>query len=128
MTRRYWRWIARGLLFAFLFAQGAVSVYACAGVGQAPEARTVIEAMPDCDMMQGLDPAAANLCMVHCLSDQLTLDHHWKPGAESGPVAVLIVTSVDPAISTSSLRTADARLFTAAAPPPHAILHCCFRI
>lgn len=128
MTRRHWRWIARGLLFAFLFAQGAVSVYACIGASPGAQVSAAIETMPDCDGMPEPDPAGSNLCKAHCLSEQLTVDQHWQPDTEPGPLGVLVAPAVDAAMSMGSLRAADARRFTAAAPPSHAILHCCLRI
>lgn len=128
MSRFHRHWIARGLLFAFLFAQGAVSLYACPGTGPPPEARAAMDAMPECDQMQGFDPAAPNLCQVHCLSERLTVDQHSQPDIEPAPLVALIAPAIDPMMSTGSLRAAHARLYPAAAPPPHAILHCSLRI
>jgi hypothetical protein len=128
VARKHRQFVARILLAAFVFAQGAVSAYACpelAGPGSAPASA---EAMPDCDQMNGLDPSAPNLCLAHCQSGLQSFDHSPQPAASPAVVPALVVFLPDVAASETSSRACNTLRLTAAAPPPHSILHCCFRI
>ena len=116
------------LLAAFLFAQGAVSVYACPGLVGEPVAVEAAAPMPDCDEMAGLDPAVPNLCLAHCQYGQATVDQSAQPSPPTALLGAFVVSLPDPVASHGSTRASSTMRFTAAAPPPHTILHCCFRI
>lgn len=129
MTRSFLRVICRILIGAVLFMQLAVSAYACPGRSAAgtPMATTTPATM-DCDDMAGsMDPSSANLCAEHCRqghqSDQaatLTL-----PAALLTALYRLPLAPEPPALSPR--QAAEEVSALAAASPPHAILHCCFR-
>lgn len=145
MTRDFLRIVARLLIGVVFAAQWAVAAYACPALatGGMPAAAVVgaaqseAGAVPpggamaqsaDCvDMAGALDPASPNLCMAHCQqgeqSDQaaslvvptalLTVRYALRPLNETAAVPHAVV------------RAPDVRV---AAFPPHAILHCVFRI
>ena len=124
--------ICRMLVGVFLFGQLAVAGYACPGLGQAPfpvmqAQASAPESMPTgCDQM---DPKAANLCAQHCHFGQQSTDTAAVPVVLAPMPALLYVlrTEDDAAGGRGpSLRTRDPLL--AAAPPPHALLHCVLRI
>ena len=112
-------------IFALLFAQWSVAAYACPS--QAAPAADVMMAS-DCEgMASTLDPAYPNLCAEHCQfgeqSDQLRIP--------TVPTVAMISLYVVPLVSTlaeSSQLTIVSSGLLAARPPPHTILHCCFRI
>ena len=128
MPRKYRQLVARILLAAFVFAQGAVSAYACPELAGPVNAPAAAEAMHDCGEMAGLDASAPNLCLAHCQVGQQTFDHAAQPGAAPAVVPPLIVAVPDLDASETSGRASPALRFTGGAPPPHAILHCCLRI
>jgi hypothetical protein len=128
VTRKYRQFVARLLLAAFVFAQGAVSAYACPNLTEPVSAPMSAEAMPDCDQMKGLDPGAPNLCLAHCQSGLQSFEHSPQPAASPAVLPALVVFLPDVAASETSSRACTTLRFTAAAPPPHSILHCCFRI
>jgi len=134
MTRSILRGLARGLIGVLLFAQLAVAAYACPGLAaKAPETAVVAgdamgEQMSGCDDMVGaMDPESANLCAEHC-----------KQGKQSdlaptltAPVAMLtaLYTTTPTQPGKAPPRPAAATLSAlVAASPPHAVLHCVFRI
>ncbi len=116
-----------------MFAQMAVAAYACPNVAAA-YANTVAamvsaESMPaDCDQMAGaLDPAAPNLCSAHCHNHEKSADHADAPALPPALFAALYWL-VTPALAEPLTQTPETSVLHAALPPPHAILHCCFRI
>jgi len=118
---------------AILFAQMAVAAYACpaavpTGAGGATLA-TDIDAMPaDCDQMMGaLDPVAPNLCSAHCHNDEQSAHHADAPTLPPALLVALYWIAVPPTPETLPQRT-ESSVLHAALSPPHAILHCCFRI
>lgn len=126
------RTVSRVLIAAILFAQVAVAAYACPGLVTSSVEMTSVSttsAMPiDCAQMAGmLDPAAPSLCSAHCHSHEQSADHADSPVLPPALFATLYwlaaQTSVDPVSDAP-----DASVLHAALPPPHAILHCCFRI
>lgn len=147
MTRRFLRLVCQGLIGVLLFAQMAVAAYACPGLSSTASMDMQMSlpgasggdlrdvAMPaasgqmaDCaDMAGPMDGANVNLCAEHCHYGQQS---HQVP-ALTVPVALLTALYVTPLapepISTPRLVAAAAGML-AAASPPHAILHCCFRI
>ena len=134
MTRSFLRMICRMLIGVVLFAQLAVAAYACPGLSAAgarsmdPGTAATVQAGMDCDDMAGsMDPSSASLRAEHC-----------RQGQQSDQAATLAL----PAILLTSLYTlplapeppsptprqmAEGASALAAASPPHAILHCCFR-
>ena len=126
------RLLSRLLIAAILFAQMAVSAYACPSLlTSGVEATTFATtgSMPlDCDQMAGmLDAAAPSLCAAHCHNHEQSADHADSPMLPPALFATLYwVVPQAPVESVSE--TPEASVLHAALPPPHAILHCCFRI
>ena len=147
LTRALSKRICRVLIGVFLFAQFAVAGYACPSLSgmkamaddaamssTAMAGQTAGDAMeksaatnPGCDQ---IDQDAANLCGEHC--------HFGQQSADTAPVPVVLAAiptflyslPLEPAPLLGSGRpmpAPDANL-AAAPPPPHAILHCVFRI
>lgn len=116
-----------------MFAQMAVAAYACpnvaTGYGNTVAATASAESMPsDCDQMAGmLDPAAPNLCSAHCHNHEQSADHADVPALSPALFAALYWL-VAPAVAEAQKKTPETSVLHAALPPPHAILHCCFRI
>ena len=136
--------IARLLIGVVLFAQLAVSSYACPGLkvmdsvgngGAATAMHGVVAntaaepaAMPPgCDQ---IDPNAANLCAEHCHQGQQSADTANVPAVSLGIPTLLYSLPLEPQCSLGSGRSFPARdaCLDAAPEPPHAILHCVFRI
>lgn len=147
MTRHFMRTLCRVLVGVVLFAQLAVSGYACPGLSSSAAMQEQMSEAPssgvasagaaiaasdqrpiNCEDMAGpIDPDFANLCAEHC---------HY--GQQSGQAAALTVPAVllnalyitpQALQSAVALRpAADTTSTLAAASPPLAILHCCFRI
>jgi len=128
MPPKYRQIVARLLLAAFLFAQGAVSAYACPGSTDSIAPPAAAEAMPGCDEMTGLDAVVPNLCLAHCHSGDQTFDHSAQPIAAPALLPALVVSLFDPSTSQASSRASSTQRANDARPPPHSILHCCFRI
>ena len=127
--------IARLLIGVVLFAQFAVAGYVCPGVqdrgsmttGRAAKATLSAAMPPGCEQM---DAGAANLCAAHCQQGQQSVDTTAAPIVELGIPTFRYSLPIAPAHSLGSGRSSpalDARL-EAAPEPPHAILHCVFRI
>ncbi|MBI5718722.1 MAG: hypothetical protein HZC37_13660 [Burkholderiales bacterium] len=134
------RFIARLLVGVLVFAQAALSAYACpvmpAGSmsGKEPAAMLGEQSRPGLGsngMPAGssrLDSAQPNLCAAHCQSGQQNVD--GKP-APSVPPA--LPASFYPVVPSAGLaESAPTRVRVDRPPPavgpPLAILHCCFRI
>jgi hypothetical protein len=127
--------LARGLIGVLLFAQLAVAAYACPGLATKAPAAVMASAgaatdvqMPDCDDMVGaMDPESANLCAEHC-----------KQGQQSDQASTLLLPmamltalyTTTPALPGKTPPRPAAAMLSAlvAASPPHAILHCVYRI
>ncbi len=146
LSRTFRNAIGRLLLGLVLFAQFAVASYACPGlmgIGSMAKdssakamlvaaADAAVEAEsnampPGCDQM---DPDAVNLCAEHCRQGQQSADTSSTPVVSLGIPRLLYSLPLEPQHSLGSGRScpaSDARL-DAAAEPPHAILHCVFRI
>ena len=134
------------LIGVLLFAQFAVASYACPGLqGQGSmstgQAGAVMSAAVVDDAVAAqpaamppgyyqLDPDAANLCAEHCRQGQQTADTAPAPVVSAAIPTLLYSLPPEPQHSLGcgrSFPAPDARL--AVAPePPHAILHCVFRI
>ena len=146
LSRALRKSIGRLLIGVVLLAQFALASYACPGLkgtgsmanGSASKAMLVAAAdtaatafpagmPPGCDQM---DPDAANLCAEHCHQGQQSADTASAPMVGLGIPTFLYSLPLEPRHSLGSGRSfpaPDARL-DAAPEPPHAILHCVFRI
>ena len=126
------RVVCRGLIAVILFAQIAVSAYACPSLLKSSDSTATVTttvSMPvDCDQMAGvLDPAAPNLCSAYCHKHEQSADHADSPALPPTIFAALYWLVAQAPVEPVS-DTPDASVLHAALPPPHAILHCCFRI
>lgn len=147
MTRQFLRTICRALIGVVLFAQLAVSAYACPGLspssgmkmqmagpaasdGGSPDAAmaTADRQAPNCEDMAGpMDPEFANLCAEHCHHGQQS-DQAATLTVPSALLSALYVTPQVPEPVAEPRPAANATSALVAASPPHTILHCCFRI
>ena len=139
--------VSRLLIVVLLFAQFAVASYACPGLignvvqvnGQAamviaatPSAQLHADATqavtsPACDQM---GTQALNLCVEHCRFGQQSADTAPVPIVHLAIPTLLYPLPLEPPRSLGSgwaFPANDASL-VAVHPPPHAILHCVFRI
>jgi hypothetical protein len=135
------RLIARLLVGVMLFAQMAVAAYACTGapgssLADVPRsaaysgaASAAMSEASDGHADHGvMDPAQPNLCAAHCQSGQQNAA--GKPAPE---VALAVPMSLYPLVpvvlAAATLRASTVRGGPPPmADPPHAILHCCYRI
>lgn len=147
MKRSLVRMVARSLVGALFFAQMTVAAYACPGLSAALAAgmqmpvagvslgkagdtsvSTPTAQRPNCDDMAGaMDPSSANLCAEHCRQGQQS----DQAPTLTVPAAVLTALYATPLVPETAppLRPAAATMSElVAASPPHAILHCVFRI
>ena len=147
LTRAIRKSISLMLLGVLLFAQLAVASYACprlmvsaaevggkAGMAMAVTASSEASVAaipasmpPGCDQM---DPEAANLCAEHCRFGHQSVDTAPAPIAHVAIPTLLYPLPLEPQQLLGSGRAfpaLDASL-VAALSPPHAILHCVFRI
>ncbi len=156
MNRGFVRGLARCLAGVLFLTQMTVAAYACPGlsptiaagalaghmqpmaqrsspaappveVSSDPGAAATAAQMPDCsDMASAMDPDAANLCAEHCKYGQQS-DH---ASTLTVPAVILNALYTTPVVPPAPLPcSAAARMCTpVATSPPHAILHCVFRI
>ena len=143
MTRAFLRIVARLLIGAVFAAQWAVAAYACpalstgamtqpavvgAGEQGAAQAGMAMDAVVDCDDMVGsMDSASPNLCAEHCKQGQQS----DQTSSLTVPTAILTLRYALRALTETAAvpRAVDiAPTVRVAAFPPHAILHCVFRI
>ena len=147
MTRQFLRMICRALIGVVLFAQLAVSAYACPGLTAAggmamqmsspaaTDAQSADTAMAvtgqsamNCEDMAGaMDSSFANLCAEHCHQGQQS-DHTATLTVPAAVLTALYLTPMAPEPFAAPRPAADATSALVAASPPHTILHCCFRI
>ena len=147
MTRQFLRNVCRALIGVVLFAQLAVSAYACPGLSSASSMKMLMTATaapdgdstdpviatadrqaPNCEDMAGpMDPEFANLCAEHCHHGQLS-DQASTLTVPTALLNALYVTPLAPEPVVAPRPAANATSALVAASPPHTILHCCFRI
>lgn len=146
MTRQCLRSICKLLVGVFLFAQMAVSAYACPGIAMLgtvsasvqstdptalrdeSDTQVAAKAMTPCKEMAGaMDPSFANLCAEHCRQGQQS-DHAATMAVPAVLLSALYVmpAAVEPPVAQRPPAQTISALAEAAA--PLAILHCCFRI
>jgi len=116
-------------LFSLLFAQLAVSAYACPLPAPVQTVGMVSMAgMPGCTDMS-MDKSSPALCGAHCDTGHQSADTAGAPLVQ--PFVACGLEAVLPRVerSTVSLATSLAPIpLTRATAPPMAIQHCCFRI
>jgi len=128
IVRRH-SWIAGLLLVVFLSVQLATAAYACT-MNKAAPMETPMEAMTSCAEMA--DQAAVRndgqkaLCMAHCQADAKHADHAAPQIPAFIPVLASIIVE-PPVLDVTPVIALHAQARPRAPPPPHAILHCCFR-
>lgn len=129
-TRHFLRSVCRTLIAVVLFAQLAVSAYACPGLVSAAATSAAAPAIPamNCeDMAEPMDAAFTNLCAAHCQQGQQS-DHTATVAVPVVLLTALYTMPVAPDPCRALRPAAAAPCAGAAAAPPLAILHCCFRI
>ena len=127
-TRALSRQIGRMLIGVLLLAQFAVAGYACPGLSTMPAMASsdAVAMSPDCDQV---DRDAANLCAEHCRHGQQSVDTAPVPVMAAPTPALLYLLPLEPEPSLGSARAFPAPdPVLAVRPPPHAILHCVYRI
>lgn len=128
--------ICRVLIGVFLFAQLAVAAYACPGqardAAQVPATPAMASPMPaGCDQMASMDqmdPQAANLCAEHCKFGHQSSDTPAATVALAPATALLYLLPLEEDAARATRAQAAPDPLLAATPPPHAILHCVWRI
>lgn len=138
MTRRLLRAVAFGLIGVLLTAQMAIAAYACPAIlrvasqvnlqdkpSEVP-AVAVLAARAHCDMGGLPDSTAPNLCAEHCKYGQ-QIDHGSTLTVPAAVLAALYVVRPAPEVARPLPVPANLSALVAAA-PPHAILHCVYRI
>lgn len=129
-----------------MFAQLAISAYACPRMSpvatmqaqMAAEASSLVstgvsmavsgQPPSGCEgMAVSMDPDFANLCAEHCRHGQQS-DQSASLTVPAALLTALYTTPLAPVPAVMSRLTADTNSALAAASPPLAILHCCFRI
>lgn len=143
MRRSFVRRIARALVGVVLLAQLSIAAYACPGLSSALQASAVGTPMferadtaasgmadqaPACDDMVGaMDPTSANLCAEHCKYGQQS-DQASTVNVPAAALVALYATPAVPALVPPPRPAAASMSALVAASPPHAILHCVYRI
>lgn len=155
MTRAFKQLVSFGLIGLLLFGQLAIAAYACPALSGAPQsfatmtmgasaatipgdeagasmavspdtsATSDMAAMTGCDQ---IDDSAANLCVEHCRFGQQSADHASAPTVPAALLTTLYTLPVLPEPLGHGWPSVDSKFQRVAASPPHAILHCCFRI
>jgi hypothetical protein len=146
MSRALSKAVSRLLIGVLLFAQFAVAGYACPGLPgtasmpQGDEAMVMpstavsdngkaaksADSARSCDQ---IDQDAANLCAEHCRFGQQSADTAPMPVVLAAMPTLLYWLPLEPDAVPGSVRSFPAfHAVLAAPPPPHAILHCVYRI
>ena len=147
MTRAFSRFVCRLLLGVLVFGQMAIAAYACPALSGAPQSLptmvmgALVATMPDdeagasmavsADMSATSDMAAMTSCdqiVEHCRFGQQSADHASAPTVPAALLTTLYTLPVQPEPLGHGCPSADSKFKRVAASPPHAILHCCFRI
>ncbi|MYM80876.1 hypothetical protein GTP44_02720 [Duganella sp. FT50W] len=117
------------MLFSLLFAQLAVSAYACPMPDKSRQVAMVgMAGMQGCTDM-GMDKSSPALCAGHCDTGHQSADTPGAPAVQ--PFVACNLEIVLPAIERTYLSLAislESVPLTRATAPPLAIQHCCFRI
>jgi hypothetical protein len=125
------RTTCRLMLAVMLFAQWAVAAHACDGVSAMQLAAQEMSAMPsDCEMAAPQDSSKDALCVEHCRVGQQASDTSPAPVVFAA-IPVLLYALPDAELGTPSVSFLHGALTAHAGappPPPHAVLHCVWRI
>jgi hypothetical protein len=132
-TRTARTWWSRSLIASLLFLQLATAAYACA-MHSTPPADASMAGMPCAEAMAGgdmatMDPDQPGLCHEHCKGGSHTIEPAATVALTAPAMVVLFVITAPaaPAGEASGWQPGQVER-DSAPPPPHAILHCCFRI
>jgi hypothetical protein len=129
LARRH-SWIAGFLLILFLSVQLATAAYACTMGMNSTDEHPSMEATMSCADMAEQDAAQNDgqkaLCMSHCQANAKHADHATPQIPAFIPFLVSIVVE-PPVLDNAPMLAERAQSQPRAPPPPHAILHCCFR-
>ncbi len=145
MTRQVLQSVSRLLIGVVLLAQLAVSAYACPALAAATapvasssltggdQARAMetnaVRPMANCaEMAAAMDPDFANLYSAHCQHGQQSDQAATLAAPAVLLTALCAVTPLAPAPAVAPHPATHPTSALVAAPPPHTILHCCFRI
>ncbi len=149
MSKALLKAICRALIGVVLFAQITVASYACPGLegmmvmasaaattttlGEASSGASAGEQAsmpPGCDQMES---GPTNLCAEHCHQGQQSADTASVPAVGVGVPTLLYSLPLNPqhtldVLGSGRSQSAFEASLVAAPEPPHAILHCVFRI
>jgi hypothetical protein len=133
-------WLAGFLVLTFLTVQLAAAAYACAGgrfavtpamdMGAMEGMADLADMAESCPEMAKRAPQDAGqhdgLCLEHCQAGTKTADH-VSPQIPAFLPVLLGQIEPTPIATLVPLSLAQGEAIARAPPPPHAILHCCFR-
>jgi hypothetical protein len=143
MSRALKQLVNRTLVGLLLFMQLAVAAYACPTLfpvvteaqeramssavhePMAGDANSHMQAMGDC---METDKDNPNLCAGHCHYGQQNFDRASTPSVSPALLTGLYVIPLPQEKAVLGLRVITSDVLPSAAPPPLAVLHCCFRI
>ena len=131
LSRTLNRLVCRVLAAVFLFAQLAVSAYACPDLAPRAAQAAQVHAEANDAMPPGcgeVDEQAANLCAEHCKVGHQNHDTAPVPAVMAPALALLYIVAGDAAGEEADARAPSSDPILASRPPPHAILHCVLRI
>lgn len=114
--------VCRLMAVVLLCMQFAVAAFACPG----QQAMSTV-AMPGCPDIAVDAASPSALCAAHCQQGQQS-DHAAAPALPAVVLAGLYTLPEPAELGVPARRFSAPHSAFAAADPPHAILHCCFRI
>jgi hypothetical protein len=142
-----WRSICRLLIGVLILTQLAIAAHACSGLSrmdmparnQTADAAVVMadsglvgpsapEPGAAADQADGTAPALSNLCVAHCQYGPQSADHAQAHAMPAVLATYLYTLPPLGEIAVNAGRSPEPGRPLAAAEPPHAILHCCWRI
>ncbi|HMC16686.1 MAG TPA: hypothetical protein VKI18_13705 [Albitalea sp.] len=123
MTRAVRKLICQVLVGVLLFAQFSVASHACPALMNMPEG---VSSAPSDE--RSMDSQSPNLCAEHCRFGQQSADVAAAPMVAAAILTALYALPSEPEASARASTPATPFAPAPAASPPHAILHCCFRI
>lgn len=150
-TRAVRRFVCEVMLGVLVFCQMAIAAYPCPALSGSPQSHLIsamtapaaslpeeagasmavwsdtsdMAAMVGCNQ---IDDSAVNLCTEHCRFGQQSADHASVPIVSAALLTVLYPSPVQLEPLGRDWPLANSKFKHVGASPPHAILHCCFRI
>lgn len=123
-------WITGFLVVAFLTVQLAAAAYACAGnlysFNAMEEMAGMTESCPEMAARAHKDMGQHDgLCLEHCKLNDKSADHFSPQSPAFLPVLLGVIEPTPVSIPEFALSLREGAI--SRAPPPHAILHCCYR-